>query len=45
MKFEWDGQKSFSNQKKHGIDFETAKDLWSDGRRVEIEMTFPDDKR
>jgi len=45
MKFEWDGQKSFTNQEKHGIDFETARSLSDDGRRVEIEMTFPDEKR
>jgi uncharacterized DUF497 family protein len=45
MTFEWDGQKSLANEKKHGIDFETAKSLWLDDRRVEIEMTFPDEKR
>ena len=45
MKFEWDGQKSSTNREKHGIDFETAKSLWFDDRRVEIEMTFPDEKR
>ena len=32
-------------QTKHGIDFETAKSLWLDERRVEIEMAFPDEKR
>ena len=45
MKFEWDGQKSSTNREKHGIDFETAKSLWFDDRRVEFEMTFPDEKR
>ena len=45
MNFEWDGQKSRTNRDKHGIDFETAKALWLDDRRVEIEMTFPDEKR
>ena len=25
MKFEWDADKSHSNEVKHGIDFETAK--------------------
>ena len=45
MKFEWDAQKSLTNMEKHGIDFETANSLWLDDRRVEIEMTFPDEKR
>ena len=45
MKFEWDARKSLTNMEKHGIDFETAKSLWLDERRVEIEMTFPDEKR
>ena len=45
MTFEWDAQKSLTNMEKHGIDFETANSLWLDDRRVEIEMTFPDEKR
>ncbi len=45
MRFEWDAQKSITNTEKHGIDFETAKSLWLDEGRVEIEMTFPDEKR
>jgi len=45
MRFEWDGQKSLANREKHGIDFETAKSLWLDDKRVEIEMTFPDELR
>ena len=45
MRFAWDGQKSLTNREKHGIDFETAKSLWLDERRVEIEVTFPDEKR
>jgi uncharacterized protein len=45
MKFEWDAQKSLTNMEEHGIDFETANSLWLDDRRVEIEMTFPDEKR
>jgi uncharacterized DUF497 family protein len=36
MKFEWDDDKSQSNMEKHGIDFETAKTLWSDENRIEI---------
>ncbi len=45
MEFEWDSQKSLTNQEKHGIDFETAKSLWTDEGRVQIEMSFPDEKR
>ena len=44
MLFEWDDQKSLANREKHGIDFETAKSLWLDDRRVEVEMVFPDEK-
>jgi uncharacterized DUF497 family protein len=35
MPFEWDSQKSIANEEKHGIDFETAKRLWSDENKVE----------
>ena len=45
MRFDWDGRKSLVNMEKHGIDFETAKSLWLDEGRVEIEMAFPDEKR
>ncbi len=41
MKFEWDPRKSESNQRKHGIDFETAKELWMDENRVEIHAPHP----
>jgi uncharacterized protein len=30
MKFEFDSEKSKSNKKKHGIDFQEAQALWSD---------------
>ena len=45
MPFEWDDQKSLINKQKHGIDFEAARSLWLDGRRVQIEMNFPGEKR
>jgi len=45
MKFEWDNQKGASNEKKHGISFNTAQSLWLDERRVEIEIAFPSEKR
>jgi uncharacterized protein len=45
MIFEWDTQKSLINKEKHGIDFEAAEALWLDEDRVEIEITFPDERR
>jgi uncharacterized protein len=45
MKFEWDPNKSESNQRKHGIDFETAKAIWFDQNRVEIEAPYPVENR
>ena len=41
MSFEWDLEKSIANKEKHGIDFESAKLLWSDENRVEIHAPFP----
>jgi len=45
MIFEWDAQKSLINKEKHGLDFETAEALWLDEDRVEVEITFPDERR
>ncbi len=45
MPFEWYDQKSLINREKHGIDFETATSLWLDHERVEVELTFPDERR
>ena len=44
-KFEWDPVKSQSDQRKHGIDFETAKTLWLDETRVEIYAPHPVEDR
>ncbi|MDY6836808.1 MAG: BrnT family toxin [Thermodesulfobacteriota bacterium] len=41
MKFEWNETKSLRNKRKHGIDFETATDLWNDGNRVELHASHP----
>jgi uncharacterized DUF497 family protein len=41
MKFEWGPSRSESNEKKHGINFETAKELWMDENRVEIHAPHP----
>ncbi len=45
MIFEWDDEKSHSNQVKHGIDFDTAKALWDDANRVEIQSPYPLESR
>lgn len=34
MKFEYDPNKSTTNEEKHGINFDTAKELWLDEDRV-----------
>ncbi len=41
MKFEWDKEKSRVNKAKHGIDFETVRDLWLDENRIEIHAPHP----
>lgn len=38
-------KKSRANREKHGIDFETAKNLWLDENRIEIEAPHPLEKR
>ena len=38
MAFEYDPDKSRSNKKKHGIDFEEAQRLWADGNLVEYRV-------
>ena len=45
MEFEWDDKKSQSNLAKHGIDFHTAKALWDDDNRVEIQSPYPLESR
>lgn len=45
MQFEWDDEKSRTNKTKHGIDFDTAKDLWNDSNRVEIQTAYPIENR
>lgn len=43
--FEFDTKKSLSNKEKHGIDFETAIQLWKDPQRVEIKAKWLDEPR
>ena len=45
MTFQWDDEKNRSNQVKHGIDFDTAKALWDDANRVEIQSPYPLESR
>ena len=45
MKFEYDPNKSAANKEKHGIDFEEAQELWNDGRALEIEAAYKDERR
>lgn len=45
MKFEWNEKKSLTNQSKHGIEFNTATELWNDKDRIEIQTNFPDENR
>lgn len=45
MEFEYDRKKSASNQRKHGIDFFDAQDLWLDPDVVEIPARVVDEPR
>ena len=45
MKFEWDANKSDANKRKHGIDFKTAKNIWLDEDRIEIQAPYPVEER
>lgn len=45
MAFEYDANKSTENQRKHGIDFEEAQDLWTDSNLVEIPARTSDEPR
>ncbi len=40
MKFEWDSDKDYKNQKKHGVSFSTAKKVFQD----EYVVIIPDEK-
>jgi uncharacterized DUF497 family protein len=45
MQFEWDNDKNHTNLNKHGIDFNTAKALWDDPKRIEIHTGHPIENR
>lgn len=43
--FEFDEDKSKTNQTKHGIDFDAAQMLWNDPDLLEIQATSKDEQR
>lgn len=43
--FEYDPQKSQSNLEKHGINFETAQELWKDIDLIEVSANLSDEPR
>ena len=43
--FEFDKNRSESNKRKHGIDFESARKLWRDLNRIEIPASWVDEPR
>jgi len=45
MEFEFDPQKSESNKKRHGIDFNEAQALWDDPEVIEIPVRTSDQSR
>jgi uncharacterized DUF497 family protein len=45
LQFEYDDQKSQSNQAKHGIDFVKAQALWNDPYLIEIPAKTIDEER
>jgi uncharacterized DUF497 family protein len=45
VEFDYDQNKSERNHAKHGLDFEQAKVLWSDPKRVEFVARFSDEPR
>jgi len=45
VNFEWDENKNLSNKYKHGIDFNSAMEIWNDIRRIEIEASYPLENR
>ena len=43
--FEFDNNKSTSNLKKHGIDFDAAQELWVDPELIELQVKSEDEPR
>ena len=45
MEFEYDPEKSSTNARKHGIDFEVAQQLWQDNELLVLPSKFPEEAR
>ncbi len=45
MEFEFDSKKNVTNKNKHGIDFHTAQELWTDPDLIEIPILTSDEPR
>ena len=45
MVFEYDPNKSETNQQKHGIDFIEAQKLWQDEKMLQVSLDFPEKVR
>lgn len=45
INFEYDSQKSGANLVKHGIDFNSAKELWLDSDLIEVPAKTVDEQR
>lgn len=45
MVFEFDPEKSITNQEKHGIDFQQAQTIWDDADYIEIPLKTLDESR
>jgi uncharacterized DUF497 family protein len=45
VSFEFNSAKSLANERKHGIDFESAQALWDDPDRIEIPARTRDEPR
>lgn len=45
MEFAYDPEKSETNARKHGIDFETAQELWQDNGLLVLPSRFADETR
>lgn len=45
MEFEWDPAKSEKNLAKHGVDFETAKQLFEDPDLIELRLSYQAEPR
>ena len=45
MEFEWDPVKSAANYKKHGVSFTEALELFGDPERIEVALSYQEERR